>query len=117
VPYRKKKLLPTVACRAQKNSLSICHRLSGGDDMAHGNQTVMEGAFNGGEAIWEINRYVGVQHGYTVPGQEAYNLNADVRSSEIMLSSFEELMAVPQIVASTPTSIGVPTATSSTPSA
>ena len=85
--------------------------------MAHGNQTVMEEAFNGGEANWEITRYAGVQHGYTVPGQAAYNLNADARSWESMLSSFEELMAVPQTLTSTPTSIGVPIATSSTPSA
>jgi dienelactone hydrolase len=85
--------------------------LSGGDDPLHGNQTTMEGAFNGGEANWEITRYAGVQHGYTVPGQEPYNLNADVRSWESMLSSFEELLALPQIAA-TPTPSGVPTASS-----
>jgi hypothetical protein len=38
----------------------VCFSLSGGDDGAHGNQTIMEDAFNGGNADWEITRYAGV---------------------------------------------------------
>ena len=34
--------------------------LSGGDDGLHGNQTIMEDAFNSGNADWEITRYGGV---------------------------------------------------------
>ena len=34
--------------------------LSGGDDGLHGNQTIMEDAFNSGNADWEITRYAGV---------------------------------------------------------
>jgi hypothetical protein len=78
--------------------LQYCYSLSGGDDGLHGNQTIMEGAFNGGLADWEITRYSGVGHGYTAFSSGAYNLVADARSWESMLTSFEELMAVPRIM-------------------
>ena len=72
------------------------YSLSGGDDDLHGNQTIMEDAFNSGDAEWEITRYSGVVHGYTAFASSAYNLVADARSWESMLSSFRELMAVPE---------------------
>lgn len=70
--------------------------LSGGDDGLHGNQTIMEDAFDSGNALWEITRYSGVGHGFTVFGGGAYNLVADARSWESMLLSFQELLSVPQ---------------------
>ena len=39
---------------------------SGGEDAAHGNQTVLEQALNDANAEWEISRYSGVVHGFTV---------------------------------------------------
>ena len=39
---------------------------SGGDDAAHGNQIVLEQALNDANAEWEISRYSGVVHGFTV---------------------------------------------------
>jgi len=72
--------------------------LSGGDDGLHGNQTIMEEAFNSGNATWEITRYSGVDHGFTEFGDAAYDLVADARSWESMLSTFQEYLAVPQRV-------------------
>lgn len=69
--------------------------LSGGDDDAHGNQTVMEMAFAEGNAEWEITRYSGIEHGYTSWYSSAYDLEADARSWESMMTSFKELMAAP----------------------
>jgi len=69
--------------------------LSGGDDDAHGNQTTMEEAFDQGQADWEITRYAGILHGYTKWGSDAYDLFADARSWESMMTSFTELLAVP----------------------
>lgn len=56
----------------------------------------MEDAFNSGNAEWEITRYSGVDHGYTAFASGAYNLVADARSWESMLTSFQELLAVPE---------------------
>jgi dienelactone hydrolase len=39
---------------------------SGGDDAAHGNQTILEQALDDANAEWEISRYSGVVHGFTV---------------------------------------------------
>jgi hypothetical protein len=69
--------------------------LSGGDDGLHGNQTIMEAAFESGDADWEITRYAGLGHGYTSPVSPDYSLTGDVRSWESMLSAFEDLMAMP----------------------
>lgn len=55
----------------------------------------MENIFNEGQSNWEITRYAGVLHGYTEWSGDAYNLVADARSWESMMSSFKELMAVP----------------------
>jgi hypothetical protein len=55
----------------------------------------MELIFNEGQSNWEITRYAGVLHGYTEWSGDAYNLVADARSWESMMSSFMELMAVP----------------------
>ena len=62
----------------------------------------MEIAFNGGNADWEITRYAGVDHGFTAFDSPAYNLVADVRSWESMLTTFEKLIAVPMEVEPTP---------------
>jgi hypothetical protein len=71
--------------------------LSGGDDDAHGNQTLMEETFNAANAPWEITRYSSILHGYTDWYTDAYNLPADARSWESMRSSFEELLAIPEM--------------------
>jgi Dienelactone hydrolase family len=71
------------------------HSLSGGDDDAHGNQTLLEAALNGGNATWEITRYSGVDHGFTDWTASAYNLKADYRSWQSMQTTFAELMPVP----------------------
>ena len=69
--------------------------LSGGEDDAHGNQTILEDSLNMGNADWEITRYSGVFHGFTDFDGDAYNLNADIRSWTAMLSAMEMLMASP----------------------
>lgn len=61
----------------------------------------MEDAFNSGNATWEITRYSGVNHGFTVFDSDVYNLVADARSWDSMLSVLQELMAVPQMVVDT----------------
>jgi hypothetical protein len=57
----------------------------------------MEMTFDEGYAGWEITRYAGVLHGYTNFESDAYNLVADARSWESMMSAFHELMAVPEM--------------------
>jgi hypothetical protein len=73
--------------------------LSGGADDSHGNQTQLESALNDANATWEISRYSGVVHGYTVWESGAYNLNADARSWESMTTAFYEKMMMPEKVA------------------
>lgn len=68
--------------------------LSGGIDDAHGNQTEMEAAFNERDTSWEISRYAKVDHGYTSWSAGAYNLMADARSWESMMSTFGSIMPV-----------------------
>ncbi|GAX19528.1 carboxymethylenebutenolidase [Fistulifera solaris] len=58
--------------------------LSGGSDDAHGNQSVLESAFQAADE-WEISRYAGVYHGFTEWENPAYNLNADTRSWDAFL--------------------------------
>lgn len=58
----------------------------------------MEDAFNSGNATWEITRYAGVNHGFTVFDGDAYNLVADARSWDSMLTTLQELVAIPQTV-------------------
>lgn len=67
------------------------HR-SGGIDDAHGDQTVLESALDGGGADWEITRYSGVDHGFTNWESPDYSLKADYRSWQSMLTSMKELM-------------------------
>eukprot|EP00980_Cylindrotheca_fusiformis_P029443 scaffold23476_cov125-Cylindrotheca_fusiformis.AAC.11 len=55
----------------------------------------MEAAFNEGDADWEITRYSGVGHGYTVFGGGAYDLGADARSWDSMLKYFYTNLAMP----------------------
>ena len=54
--------------------------LSGGDDDAHGNQTILETALDSGDAKWEISRWSQVRHGFTSWTSSAYNARADIRS-------------------------------------
>lgn len=62
--------------------------LSGGaDDDAHGNQTILETELNAGNADWEISRWSLVGHGFTDWNGTNYNLRADVRSWEQMLTA------------------------------
>merc|ERR1712176_523048 len=74
--------------------------LSGGDDAAHGNQTILEEALNMGNATWEITRYAFVEHGFTGWEDSRYNLNADARSWESSMTIFEHLMPTPEMVSS-----------------
>jgi hypothetical protein len=60
--------------------------LSGGIDDAHGNQTVLEDSLNEANATWEITRYANVDHAFTVWNGTGYNLLADARSFESMMS-------------------------------
>jgi len=83
--------------------------LSGGMDDAHGNQTELEMALNGrGDAGWEITRYAGVKHGFTAWGTPNYNLLADARSWEAMMTVFDEMFSN---IAWVPSSSATPTAT------
>jgi dienelactone hydrolase len=79
--------------------------LSGGEDDAHGNQTILEDSLNKNTADWEISRYSGVVHGLTDWSSEnAYNVNADIRSWTATMTAMEELMEAPLVVANTPSS-------------
>jgi len=70
--------------------------LSGGEDQAHGNQTYLESVLNDNAAEWEITRYSGVVHGFTVwDNANAYNLNADARSWTDMLTGIEAKVGKP----------------------
>jgi hypothetical protein len=69
--------------------------LSGGEDSSHGNQTQLEGVLTAANATWEITRYSGVQHAFTVWDDPRYNLKADARSWESMLAVFSEKMIIP----------------------
>lgn len=60
--------------------------LSGGIDDAHGNQTILEDSLNEANATWEITRYANVDHAFTVWNGTGYNLLADTRSFESMMS-------------------------------
>lgn len=57
----------------------------------------MEDSFNGGSAEWEITRYAGVNHGFTVLGGGAYDITADARSWDSMLKFFTENFIVPNL--------------------
>jgi Dienelactone hydrolase family len=96
-------------------SFSLSSRLSGGDDDAHGNQTVLEAALNGANATWEITRYSGVEHGFTEWGSDAFSLKADVRSWESMLTALQELMVAPVNCTSTNSCEEVSTPSSNAP--
>jgi len=75
--------------------------LSGGIDDAHGNQTELEeeldrgGGGGAAAAGWEITRYAGVNHGFTNWGGLGYNLRADARSWDEMMSIFEDMKQSP----------------------
>lgn len=70
--------------------------LSGGIDDAHGNQTKMEESLNERDASWEITRYSNVNHGYTSWSNPAYNVVADARSWDSMMTTLSSIMPVPE---------------------
>jgi len=74
--------------------------LSGGIDDAQGNQTELEEKLNEANATWEITRYAGVDHAFTVWNGSLYNLMADARSFDSMISLFAKVMP-PQRVSAT----------------
>ena len=77
---------------------------SGGEDPAHGNQTILEQALNGVNETWEISRYSNVVHGFTVwSNTDAYSIVADSRSWNAMLETFGEKMNTPKYLSSTTT--------------
>jgi len=73
--------------------------LSGGDDDAHGNQTELEMHFNDGDAQWEITRYANVVHGFTSWESSGYDLLADARSWESMMTEFQRIF-IPAVITS-----------------
>jgi hypothetical protein len=50
-------VLQCLEIRSSQAFVFSTQSLSGGDDDAHGNQTVMEMSFEEGNAEWEITRY------------------------------------------------------------
>lgn len=87
--------------------------LSGGIDDAHGNQTEMESSLNGRDASWEITRYAKVGHGFTSWTSGNYDLTADARSWESMMTSFASLIPVPSSATDAPTRAPIAAGTTS----
>jgi dienelactone hydrolase len=54
--------------------------LSGGQDDASSDIMDLENAFDSANATWEITRYSGIVHAWTVFGADRYNEFADMRS-------------------------------------
>jgi len=70
--------------------------LSGGDDPAHGNQTLLEQTLNKGNATWEISSYANADHGFTQwDNSDVYDVIADTRSWESMKNVFEKKLVLP----------------------
>ena len=55
----------------------------------------MEETFDAQDGDWEITRYAGAPHGFTVFDSASYQTFADDRSWTSMLTSFQELLKVP----------------------
>jgi dienelactone hydrolase len=64
--------------------------LSGGDDDASSSIMDLETAFDTANATWEITRYSGIEHAFTVFSDDRYNAFADMRSSESMYQFLQE---------------------------
>merc|ERR1712003_427492 len=54
----------------------------------------------GGNATWEITRYAFVEHVFSDWESNAYNMNADARSWESTMTTFEYLMPTPEKIIS-----------------
>lgn len=64
--------------------------LSGGDDDASTDIVDLENTLNVANASWEITRYSGIEHAFTVFDDERYNQWADQRSWESMRGFLQE---------------------------
>jgi hypothetical protein len=61
-----------------------------------GNETILEEALDEANADWEITRYSGIVHGFTVWDSPEYSIRADYLSWESMLTAFSKLLKVPE---------------------
>jgi dienelactone hydrolase len=64
--------------------------LSGGDDDASSEIMDLEHALDSANATWEITRYSGIEHAFSVFSDDRYNAFADTRSSESMYDFLRE---------------------------
>ena len=64
--------------------------LSGGDDDASTDVVNLENTLNAANATWEITRYSGIEHAFTVFSDDRYNEWADARSWESMRGFLQE---------------------------
>jgi dienelactone hydrolase len=64
--------------------------LSGGEDDASSDIIDLENTFNNASATWEITRYSGIEHAFTVFSDDRYNEWADQRSWESMYHFLQE---------------------------
>jgi dienelactone hydrolase len=67
--------------------------LSGGEDDMSTDIVDLEETLNSVNASWEITRYSGIEHAFTVFGDDRYNEWADMRSWESMRGFLEEALA------------------------
>ena len=65
--------------------------LSGGNDDASSDIQTLEMTLDNSTNLWEITRYWGIEHAWTVWGGDAYNEWADIRSWESMVEFLEEV--------------------------
>lgn len=65
--------------------------LSGGNDDASSEIQTLEMTLDNSTNMWEITRYWGIEHAWTVWGGDAYNEWADVRSWDSMVEFLQEV--------------------------
>jgi dienelactone hydrolase len=81
--------------------------LSGGDDDASSSIMDLETAFDTANATWEITRYSGIEHAFSVFSDDRYNAFADTRSSESMYHFLQEIFDEIEFVSAEPAAIRV----------
>lgn len=81
--------------------------LSGGDDDASTEIMDLETTLDMASADWEITRYSGVEHAFTVFDDERYNEWADMRSWNSMKEFLAEALGVTGFVSEQPDSVNV----------
>lgn len=81
--------------------------LSGGDDDASSDIMDLEIAFDTANATWEITRYSGIEHAFSVFSDNRYNAFADMRSSESMYHFLQETFDEIDFVSNEPAEIRV----------